>query len=70
MKALFSNEINDYSIIKNSFGIGYYQNQYFVDFGFVNSKQKETYYAYEGVSEPINLTEKNSSFLVTVGYKF
>jgi len=66
----FSNEINDYSIIKNSFGIGYYQNQYFVDFGFVNSKQKETYYVYEGVSEPINLTEKNSSFLVTVGYKF
>ena len=66
----FSNEINDYSITQNSFGIGYYENQYFVDFAISNSKQKETYYIYEGVSNPTNITEKNSSFILTVGYKF
>lgn len=66
----FSNEINDYEIIKNSFGIGYSDGQYFVDFGLVNSKQKESFYIYEGVSNPINLKERNSSFLITIGYKF
>ena len=66
----FSNEINDYSITQNSFGIGYNQNEYFIDFAIANSKQKETYYVYEGVSNPVNLTEKNSSFIFTIGYKF
>ena len=66
----FSNEINDYEIIKDSFGIGYSDGQYLVDFGLVNSKQKENFYIYEGVSNPINLKERNSSFLITIGYKF
>ena len=66
----FSNDINDYSITQNSFGIGYQENQYFIDFAILNSKQKETYYIYEGISDPTNITEKNSSFIITVGYKF
>ena len=66
----FSNEENDYSIIQQSFGIGYHENQYFVDFAMSNSTQKEVYYIYEGVSDATNITEKNSSFLFTLGYKF
>ena len=66
----FSNEINDYSITQNSFGIGYHENQYFLDFAITKSKQEEIYYVYEGVSNPTNITEKNSSFLFTLGYKF
>ena len=66
----FSNEINDYSITQNSFGIGYHQNQYFIDFAVSNSKQKETYYVYEGITNSVNISETNSSFIFTVGYKF
>ena len=43
---------------------------YFVYFAMSNSTQKEVYYIYEGVSDAANITEKNSSFLFTLGYKF
>ena len=56
-----------------TFGMGIKKKKYFVDLGVVNSKLRDFYspYVLNDGSEPVvDMTVKNTKFLVTVGFSF
>lgn len=69
----FSNNINDGQRTSVSFGLGFREQNYFMDFAFVQTKWNEDYYLYSLITEPgpssLNKYSANSLQL-TFGYKF
>lgn len=62
---------NDGSRIDYSVGIGFREENFFLDFAFVHSQTKENYYFYDAsVIDPSVNESKSSSVLMTLGFKF
>lgn len=51
-------------------GIGYRQNNYFLDFAYVLTKYKEFNYLYDSAPTSVENKYKNSSFMLTMGVRF
>lgn len=52
-------------------GIGFRENNYFLDFAYVLTKRSEYSYLYDpAISSPVKSDYKNSSFMLTLGVKF
>lgn len=67
----FESKINDGSRNLLSFGLGYREKNYFLDFAYVMAKGSEDYYLYDPVlvSPAVNDLQQNS-FLVTLGFRY
>jgi hypothetical protein len=69
----FANNLNDGERKSMSLGLGFREQNYFMDFAFVQTKWTEDYYLYSLITEPgpssVNKYTANSIQL-TFGYKF
>lgn len=52
-------------------GIGFRENNYFIDFAYVHTQYSENYYLYDpAVSSPVKNDFSNNNFLLTIGWKY
>ena len=52
-------------------GIGFRENNYFIDFAFAHTQYSENYYLYDpAISSPVKNDFSNSNFLLTIGWKY
>lgn len=65
----FHTSINDGSKQSYSFGFGFRDEDYFLDFAYVMSIQSEDYYLYN-LAESTSIESLNNHFLCTLGFKF
>jgi hypothetical protein len=68
----YANNINDYERRSMSFGIGFREKTYFVDFAYVRTESNEDYYLYDKIyfTEPVKNEINNNNFIMTMGFKF
>lgn len=67
----FKTEINDGARSSLSFGLGYREKNYFIDFAYVMTQGKEDYYLYEPSLVPAVQNDfRQNSFLVTLGFRY
>ncbi len=69
----FANNLNDGKRTSISFGLGFKEADYYLDFAFVNTTSNEDYYLYDPIvmESPISHNKYNqNSMMLTLGYKF
>lgn len=66
----YKNNLNDASTQCITGGIGYRQQDFFIDFGYKYALKKENYYLYAIVPEPAQLKQQKHQFFISVGFKF
>ncbi|MEI6821674.1 MAG: hypothetical protein WCL51_07040 [Bacteroidota bacterium] len=67
----YKTTINDGKRTILSFGVGFKEKNYFIDFAYSYSKQNEDYYLYNDAAlNPVKNTITGSSVMMTVGFKY
>jgi hypothetical protein len=67
----YASNLNDGSIHQYSGGIGFKDENYYIDFAYVYTQKKEDYYLYDrNWIDPANLSLVNHKILITMGAKF
>lgn len=67
----YHTNINDGERQSISFGFGFRDEDYFLDFAYVMSVQKEDYYLYNSADiEPATIKSLNNGFMFTLGFKY
>ncbi len=67
----YKNKINDLAKTSYTFGIGFKDKKYFLDFAWVLTSFKEDYYLYNAeLVNPVKMDNFTSSMLMTLGFRF
>ncbi len=66
----YTSEVNDGKRMAFSGGLGLRDKSYFIDLGYVYSKQTEDYYLYSSVPTPVVNKFSNHNIVLTLGFKF
>ena len=67
----FKTTINDGKRTVYSFGLGFKEKQYYIDFAYSYAQQKEDYYFYDDAKlSPVKNTLTGSSIMMTLGFKY
>ncbi len=67
----FKSEVNDGKRTTLSFGLGFREKQFFIDFAYAYTKQSEDYYFYDPlVVSAVKNEMKGSNIMMTIGFKY
>lgn len=67
----FKSNLNDYEQRSMSFGLGYRESNYFIDFTYVRAESNQDYYLYNSENiNPVKNDVTNNNFLMTFGLRF